>query len=42
MTPAQDKNSQSSKKIESVWMKSAMREVLLKKLELGDDDDDLY
>ena len=42
VTPAQDKNSQSSKKIESVWMKSAMREVLLKKLELGDDDDDLY
>lgn len=32
-----------TRKTESVWMKSAMREVLLQKLELGDDeDDDLY
>lgn len=30
------------KKEESVWMKSAMREVLLKKLELGDDDEDEF
>lgn len=32
---------QKKPKAESVWMKSAMREVLLQKLELGDDDDDI-
>ena len=32
---------QKKTKAESVWMKSAMREVLLQKLELGDDDDDI-
>ena len=32
---------QKKPKTESVWMKSAMREVLLQKLELGDDDDDI-
>lgn len=31
---------QKKPKAESVWMKSAMREVLLQKLELGDDEDD--
>ena len=31
---------QKKAKAESVWMKSAMREVLLQKLELGDDEDD--
>lgn len=31
---------QKKTKAESVWMKSAMREVLLQKLELGDDEDD--